>query len=193
MGSRALFKQVGRSLVPVCIQLIGKSGQKKLFYPDGPAGRTDYKWEMAKAVFQSNDADYHEAFTHFGKTHLVVEVFLVATFRRLPSFHPVRRLLAPHFLGTAFINEAADIQLVNDGGLVDQLISENTREIRQDVAAVVDRFTSQDMRFPSRIQARQMDGANIPNLDYPYRDDGMLHWNAMLNWVTNYINVFYAG
>ena len=192
MGSRALFQQVGKSLAPVCIQLIGKSGQKKLFYPDGPGGRTDFSWEMAKAVFQSNDADYHEVFTHLGKTHLVVEVFLVATFRRLPPFHAVRRLFEPHFLGTAFINDAADRALVNDGGLVDQLVSLNTPEVRRDVAAVVDRFTSQDMRFPSRIQARKMDEASIPNLDYPYRDDGMLHWNAMLNWITNYINVFYA-
>jgi arachidonate 15-lipoxygenase len=138
MGSMALFEipedekvKNRQSIVPVCIQLISKNGTKKLFYPtDKPAS-----WKIAKTIFQSHDGDYHEAVTHLGRTHLVQEIFMVATYRRLPPTHKIFILLKPHFEGTAFINDSADKKLISPGGVVEQLVSQSILEIQTLVAA----------------------------------------------------------
>jgi arachidonate 15-lipoxygenase len=76
------------------------------------------KWTIAKAVFNSADGDYHEGVMHLGSTHLVVEPFMVATHRALSPAHPLYTLLVPHFEGTGFINNLADLTLINKGGTV---------------------------------------------------------------------------
>ena len=185
-GSRALFKMIkdGNSMFElevVCIQIIGKKKNSKIVFPKAH----DVRWKIAKCIFQSNDGDFHEACAHLACTHLIEEAVLVATHRLLPKDHPVLVLLKPHFEGTAWINDQANSTLINNGGLVDTLVSPNIVQVRDLVAESIRDFTSNDMTFPARIQARQMDGC--AQLDYPYRDDGMLLWNAILTWTQGYL------
>lgn len=48
-----------------------------------------------------------EIISHLGKSHLIMEIPLVAMNRQLPKEHPVFTLLQPHLEGTAFINWGA--------------------------------------------------------------------------------------
>ena len=146
---------------------------------------------MAKCIFQSNDGVYHEAFAHLAETHLVSEAFMVATYRRLPKDHPLYVLLDKHFEGTAFINDTAVADLVRDGGAVDLLVSPAIGPVREKVAEFVTEKLSNDLTFPARLKARGVDKSQLPDLDFPYRDDGMLLWDAILKWTNEYLKVYY--
>ena len=64
-----------------------------------PSGSPSPAWDKAKTAVQAADGNYHEAVSHLGQTHLVVEAFVMATENQL-SGHPVAKLLQPHFEGT---------------------------------------------------------------------------------------------
>ena len=70
-------------------------------------------------VVKNCDAIHHEVVAHLARTHLLVEPFVAATMRQLPTAHPVDALLRPHFEGTVFINDSASRRLVAPGGNVD--------------------------------------------------------------------------
>ena len=173
-------------LEPICIKIIGYKGGQRFVYPD-----EDMHWKIAKTIFQSNDGEYQMAFAHLAGTHLVTEAFMVATYRQLQNDHPLFVLLDKHFEGTAFINDAALQVLVNNGGAVDMLISPDIADIREKVAEFTKDVTSKDMTFPARIGARHMGTEDCPSLVYRFRDDGMLLWNAILQWMKDYLQVYY--
>jgi arachidonate 15-lipoxygenase len=125
MGAMALFEiPVDKELRErqwidmLAIQVLAKSDKDypcddEIFYPDD-----SISWKIGKAIFQSLDGDYHECVLHLAQAHLVLESLVVATYRQLPSEHPLFVLLAPHMEGTLFINEVADKTLVLPGGFV---------------------------------------------------------------------------
>ena len=185
-GSVALFKQnVGDChLTPVCIQVISHNGSSEVVFPNN-----GMKWNIAKAVFQSTDAFYQALLAHLSGTHFVVEPFLVATYRRLPRCHPLYVLLDKHFEGTAFINNASIFALVLNQSAIPLIVSVDVTSNLDLLANFTADILSKDMTFPARIKARKMDQAK--SLDYPYRDDGMLLWDAILEWTTNYLQIYY--
>ena len=204
-GSIAQFKEKEASiagdpnyqwthLTPVCIQISGNKRSTRVFSPAAYGNEdNEVKWKIAKCIFQSNDGVYHEAFSHLGGTHLVAEIFMVATYRRFPEGHPLFVLLDKHFEGTAFINSVAVDELISDGGTVDLLVTPAITSVRKLVADYVAEFTSHDMTFPARIKARHTDKETVPHLNYPYRDDGMLLWDAILKWANGYLQVYYKS
>ena len=185
-GAAALFKQVvgDRHLTPVCIQVISHNGSSEVVFPNN-----GIKWNIAKAVFQSIDAFYQSPLAHLAGTHFVVEPFLVATYRRLPRCHPLYVLLDKHFEGTAFINNASIDALVFNQSALNLVTSIDVSSNLDLLADFTADILSKDMTFPARIKARQMDQAK--SLDYPYRDDGMLLWDAILRWTTKYLQIYY--
>ncbi|MEQ1505870.1 MAG: lipoxygenase family protein, partial [Myxococcota bacterium] len=107
-GPTGLFATVGatRTLVPVAIRADGD--------PVGPAD--GLAWTRAKSITTIADGNEHQAVIHLAHTHLVVEAMVLAARRSLAPWHPVARLLAPHFEGTLYINDAADQKLAAPGG-----------------------------------------------------------------------------
>ena len=101
----ALFvvNKATKRLTPVAIQCKQQPGpENPIFTPhDG------YNWLIAKTIVEIADGNIHEPSTHLGRTHLLMEPFVVSTFRQLAPNHPLAVLLAPHFQGTLAINEAA--------------------------------------------------------------------------------------
>ena len=190
MGSIALFKAINNTnypklqLQPVCIQLIANDQTTQLIYPND----ADIKWKMAKTVVQSNDADY-ALFAHLAGTHFVIESFLVATYRLLPIGHPLYVLLDKHFEVSAFVNELAVDYIFKYNSTYATLTSPALGPQLYLLAEFTAGITARDMTFPARIKERGMD--ECPLLDYPYRDDGMLLWNAILKWVNDFLGVYY--
>ena len=95
----------------LAIQVISRSCKPEIFYPDD-----SIRYKIGRAIFQSLDGDYHECVLHLGQAHLVLESLVVATYRQLPTEHPLFVLLSPHMEGTLFINNVADKTLVLPGG-----------------------------------------------------------------------------
>lgn len=174
-----------RLLRPVAIQC-GSAADYPVITPSTGADA----WLMAKTIVQIADANFHEAVTHLARTHLLIEPFVIATHRQLPTEHSLFKLLKPHFQGTLAINYAAHEFLVAPKGGVNDLLSspiENSRVLA--VKGLQARGFNADM-LPRRLQDRGVeDPSKLPV--YPYRDDGLLIWGAIHDWVEAYLSLYY--
>lgn len=147
-------------------------------------------WRIAKAIVQMSDGNHHEAIAHLGRTHLFVEPFVIATDRQLSVDHPVGVLLRPHFEGTLFINDAAQSTLISAHGVVDMLLGGTIEVSRTAVNLGRANLSFASYALPVQLRSRGVDDpACLP--DYPYRDDALLLWHALHEWVTSYLALYY--
>jgi arachidonate 15-lipoxygenase len=182
----------GRSLVPVAIQLGQDPASTPIVLRADSASDTHWwQWQLARTFVQVAEGNYHELFVHLARTHLVVEAFAVATHRTLAPRHPLSALLLPHFEGTLFINHLAAGRLIAAGGPIDRIFAGTIASTQE--AASHDRlaFDFHAHMLPDDLARRHVDdAAALP--DYPYRDDALLVWNAIRDWVSDYVSVYYA-
>jgi arachidonate 15-lipoxygenase len=182
-----------RRLQAVGIQAEQQPGPSNPIVLRPPSGSSSPAWDKAKTAVQIADGNYHEAVSHLGQTHLVVEAFIMATQNQL-SGHPVAKLLQPHFEGTLFINNAAQSALIAPGGTVDAIFGGTIDSSRvaavKGAQAVLFNF---DTYSPlEQLAARGVDNAQqLPY--YPYRDVASPIWDAILGWATDYVTGIYAS
>ena len=179
---KALFYRGDQGLEPLLIQL-EPSG--KTYTPTSDAD----DWMRAKLFVQVADITQHELLTHLCYTHLAMEAFAIATPRRLPSNHPVYRLLKPHFRFLLAINTRGNAILLGEGAAIDTLMAP-TREAS---IAVMNRAYRdrpfESYALPTDLKQRGV-GAEFLS-DYPYRDDAQLLWDAIDRYVTAYLQRYY--
>lgn len=177
------------SLQPVAAQL----GQKHdpvncpVFVPGGDPA----KWKLAKYFVLNALAVQHETVAHLGACHLVTETLIVASHRQLSYLHPILVLLKPHFRFTLPINEGAKHSLVIPGGVVASVLSpsiEGSLGMVRD-ARLAWRF---DQNLPHRLFALRGLEANRLS-EFPFRDDTLLIWDAIRDFVAAYLAHYYAG
>jgi arachidonate 15-lipoxygenase len=167
-------------------------GQNPSLYPFVTPSDNPWSWQIAKTMVKVADINYHEVASHLCLTHLVVEPIVVATYRQLSSRHPVHKLLAPHFEGTIPINALAVNRLINKGGKVEQLATSKIDSAYRVIEAVREGFHFRDSFLSAQLARRGVD-ATSQIKEYPYRDDALLIWGAIENWVTNYVKVYYSS
>jgi arachidonate 15-lipoxygenase len=186
-----------RRLVPVAIQCHQEpSIENPIFVAPSidslPSER--WAWQMAKTIVQIADSNYHEFISHLGGTHLWMEPIALATYRKLPTEHPLGALLIPHLEGTLFINDSAVKGLINPGGTVDKVAAGTLKSsLKLSLKSAEGHFCSfNNASLPKTLKNRGVDDSEcLP--DYPYRDDALLIWNAIHEWVTNYLQLFYPN
>lgn len=176
-----------RLLRPVAIQCGQTPGPD---YPIVTPNSGKYAWLFAKTVVQIADANIHEAVTHLARTHLLVGVFAIATARQLPLTHPLRILLRPHFDSTLAINDAAQRILIAPGGGVDRLLSPSIDNSRVLAVLGLQSYGFNNAILPKQFQQRGVDDPNLLPV-YPYRDDALLVWDAIHQWVSDYLSLYY--
>jgi arachidonate 15-lipoxygenase len=176
-------------LIPIAIQLGQAPGSSLLCTPlDG------VDWQLAKLIAQTADFYVNQLYRHLGQTHLVIEPIALATARELAAFHPVNILLKPHFEFTMAINSLADQVLINPGGAVD-IILPGTLEssVKLGDTGVSDFFKNfSDFALPTFLRKHGVDSSRILP-DFPYRDDGLLVWNALKDYISRYIEIYYKS
>ncbi|NEP82787.1 MAG: lipoxygenase, partial [Okeania sp. SIO3B3] len=183
-----------RSLFPVAISYQKTTISKEwvLFTPLDVDSQQE-PWMTAKNIVQMADSNYHELISHLGRTHLVVEPFIVPTYNNLPENHPLRNLLIPHFEGTVLINYGAHAILVAPRGVVDSLLA-STVGADQSIAGKGTQsylFNFNAIDFPETLVNRGVNNSETLPV-YPYRDDGKLIWNAIHTWVNDYFSIYYT-
>ncbi len=176
-------------LIPIAIQLGQVPGESLLCTPlDG------VDWTLAKLITQMADFYVNQLYRHLGQTHLVMEPIALATVRELATRHPVNVLLKPHFEFTMAINSLADEVLINPGGAVDIILPgtlESSLQLSErGVSEYFNNFS--DFALPTNLRKRGVDNSYILQ-DFPYRDDGLLVWNALEDYVNRYIGIYYRS
>jgi arachidonate 15-lipoxygenase len=181
----------GASLVPVAIQC-GQDGSVDPVFTPSVRPDEQWGWDIAKFIVQVADGNYHELIAHLAHTHLVIEALALATRRHLAEVHPLWALLVPHYEGTLFINNAAATSLITPGGPIDHIFAGTIASSQaQAVAARLD-FDFTRRMLPHDLKERGVDDAGqLP--DYPYRDDALLVWQAIHEWVSGYVGLYYAS
>jgi arachidonate 15-lipoxygenase len=178
-------------LAPIAIQLdastdrnVYKLSSSKVYTP---FEKNSLDWLFAKFCVQIADANHHEMSTHLCRTHFVMSPFAVATARQLAEDHPLSILLKPHFIFMLANNHLGQQVLINSGGYVDRLLAGNLAESMELVKNAYEGWNINEFALPKEIANRGM--SEIPH--YPYRDDGMLVWEAIHTFVSDYLNHFY--
>ena len=144
------------------------------------------KWRYAKLCVQTADSNHHELITHLFRTHLAMEPFAIATAHQLAKNHPLGILLRPHFRFMLLNGDLARTRLV---GYIDRLIAGTSEDLAQLFKNAHADWSFDEFAFPKEIENRGMNVDTIAH--YPYRDDGMLVWNAVHDFVSSYLQLYY--
>ncbi|MDP8934638.1 MAG: lipoxygenase [Cyanobacteriota bacterium] len=172
-------------MTPIAIQLDPTPGSH-LYTPFDPP----IDWLFAKLCVQVADANHHEMSSHLGRTHLVMEPIAIVTARQLAKNHPLSLLLKPHFRFMLTNNDLALSRLIAPDGPVDELLGGTLLESLELAREAYSTWSLDQFAFPTELKNRGMDNPKqLPH--YPYRDDGLLLWNAIKTFVSGYLKIFY--
>ncbi|XP_015873266.3 linoleate 13S-lipoxygenase 2-1, chloroplastic [Ziziphus jujuba] len=203
-GSRTLFFLTEEeTLRPIAIELArppidDKPQWKQVFTPTWDATGC-WLWRLAKAHVCAHDSGYHQLVIHWLRTHCCTEPYIIATNRQLSAMHPIYRLLHPHFRYTMEINAFARESLINAGGIIESTFSPGKYSIELSSAAY-DQLWRFDMEaLPADLIRRGMavedptaeHGLKLTIKDYPFANDGLILWDAIKQWVSDYVTQYY--
>ncbi|XP_062334822.1 polyunsaturated fatty acid lipoxygenase ALOX8-like isoform X1 [Osmerus eperlanus] len=179
-----LYKTADDKLMPIAIQLKQKPGEDNpIFFPTD----SKYDWLMAKIFVRSADFVEHELTTHLLRTHLLSEVFAMATLRNLPPIHPLYKLLIPHSRYTFQINIQARNDLISDDGIISKNAAIGGKGLNMFLKKAAAALTYSSLCLPEDIAARGLE--SIPN--FYYRDNGEKLWNIIHSYVEGMVKFYY--
>ncbi|XP_036444296.1 hydroperoxide isomerase ALOXE3-like isoform X2 [Colossoma macropomum] len=180
-----LYSTPEKKLIPIAIQLYQEpSKENPIFLP------TDSKWDwlLAKTFVRSAEFHEHELNFHLLRTHLLAEVFSLATLRNLPSAHPLFKLLMPHTRYTFQINIMARNLLISKDGIFKKYTAIGCDDaVNTFLPKAVSTLTYSSLCLPDNIKERGLE--NIPN--YYYRDDGQEFWDIIHKFVRGVLTCYY--
>ncbi|XP_078734553.1 polyunsaturated fatty acid 5-lipoxygenase-like [Lampetra fluviatilis] len=175
-------------LLPIAIQascLHQKPSDHPIFLPSDSA----HDWMLAKMWVRSMDFQIHEVSTHLLRTHLLAEVFTMATLRQLSTMHPVHKLLYRHLRFTLEINVRARTQLVGTGAFFDQALSIGGGGHFKLGAKGLKALTYRHLCILKDVADRGV--GDLPS--YYYRDDACSIWKTIHKFVDKILAIFYKN
>ncbi|CAG5866118.1 unnamed protein product [Menidia menidia] len=181
-----MYQHPDDGLIPIAIQLDQSPGlSTPIFLPKDPP----LAWLLAKIWVRHSEFQMFEISTHLLRTHLVAEVFCVATLRQLPAVHPIHKLLAPHLRYTLAINCRARNQLISPNGIFKQVVSTGGEGLlvlaQRDYKQLTYRSLQPHCDFSDRGVCQL--------LKYFYRDHSLMLWEAIQSFVSGMVSLYYQN
>jgi arachidonate 15-lipoxygenase len=176
-----------KALLPIAIQCGPSSEGNQIYTPtDG------YSWKMARICMLAAHNNHHEVVSHLGLTHLLVDPVIISMRRHLHPTHPVYALLNPHFEGTAAINIGARTSLIRPERSVDRLIGSKIEMNYPYLKKARLNHSFRDNMPKVRFHKLKTDDSSLlPS--YPYREDAIQIWDAIHDWVSAYVKLWYGN
>ncbi|MCF8706214.1 hypothetical protein L3056_10930, partial [Corynebacterium sp. MC-25] len=205
-GSRTLFFLTkDGTLRPLAIELTrppmdGKPQWKQVFRPSWHSTHV-WLWRLAKTHVLAHDSGFHQLVSHWLRTHCVTEPYVIATNRQLSVMHPIYRLLHPHFRYTMEINALAREALINADGTIESAFTPGKYSMELCSVAYDRLWRFDHQALPADLISRGMavedptapHGLKLTIEDYPFANDGLILWDAIKQWVTDYVNHYYPN
>uniref|UniRef100_A0A667XUD8 Arachidonate 12-lipoxygenase n=1 Tax=Myripristis murdjan TaxID=586833 RepID=A0A667XUD8_9TELE len=181
-----LYQHPDQGLIPIAIQLGQVPGlDTPIFLPKDPP----LAWLLAKIWVRHSEFQIFQVLSHLLRTHLVVEVFCVATLRQLPAVHPVFKLLAPHLRYTLEINCRGRTQLISADGIFKRVVSTGG-----DGLLILAQREYKVLTYRSLQPCLDFHDRGVSQLrDYFYREHSLMLWEAIHGFVSGMIRLFYQS
>ena len=133
------------------------------------------------------------------RTHCCTEPYIIATNRQLSAMHPIHRLLHPHFRYTMEINALAREALINASGIIETSFQPKRYSIELSSVAYDQLWQFNLQALPADLINRGLavedpaapHGLRLTIEDYPYANDGLVLWDNIKQWVTDYVDHYY--
>uniref|UniRef100_A0AAR2J7E6 Lipoxygenase domain-containing protein n=1 Tax=Pygocentrus nattereri TaxID=42514 RepID=A0AAR2J7E6_PYGNA len=181
-----LYEHPDSGLIPIAIQLEqNPSRDTPIFLPSDP----HLAWLLAKMWVRHAEFQVFQVLSHLLHTHLVSEVICVATLRQLPAVHPIYKLLTPHLKYTLEINCRARTQLISPDGIFKRVVSTGG-----DGLLVLTQRAYRVLTYRSLQPNFDFVDRGVTKLkDYFYRDHTLLIWDAIHNFVSRMVSLYYSS
>ncbi|MCP4441421.1 MAG: hypothetical protein GY810_21145 [Aureispira sp.] len=170
-------------LIPLAIQL---APSDPVFTPDDAPN----DWLLAKMWCRMVDCNIAQMCIHLLFSHMLMDNFNLALHRNFSPSHPIYQLLIPHFKNVIAGNIVAKDVLIGDNGMFNRITK--LKDVYLDLGRKAWKTWSvkQKLILPYDLEQRGMDDREALG-HYPYRDDGMLIWNAIRNYVKAVVDSYY--
>nr|XP_058954727.1 allene oxide synthase-lipoxygenase protein-like [Pocillopora verrucosa]XP_058954728.1 allene oxide synthase-lipoxygenase protein-like [Pocillopora verrucosa] len=174
-------------MVPIAIQLHqGPDVTNPLWTPND----SELDWTYAKMWLRNADMQWHQTIAHLLRTHFFMEPLALASWRQLPSLHPLWKLLVPHLKGVMAINTLGRARLIAAGGVVDQTLSIGGGGHIDLMKKYYKNMKWSSYDLPNVLKERGVDDPDkLPG--FHYRDDALRLWQAIKNFVTRIVSIYY--
>ncbi|KAJ8387445.1 hypothetical protein AAFF_G00156830 [Aldrovandia affinis] len=179
-----LYQNPDGDLLPIAIQLNQQPGElNPIFLPSD----SEHDWLLAKIFVRSAEFSAHQLDSHLLRTHLLAEVFTVATLRNLPMVHPLYKLLIPHTRYSLQINYLARLFLIGENGAFTQFAATGGEGVNVILRRAFSSLTYSSLCLPEDITARGLESV----AKFYYRDDGLRLWDIINRFVKGMVRHYY--
>ncbi|XP_035480330.2 polyunsaturated fatty acid lipoxygenase ALOX15B isoform X3 [Scophthalmus maximus] len=175
-----------QQLVPIAIQLQQTPG------PDNPvflSSDPGCDWLLAKIWVHSADFQCHQLMSHYLRTHMLGELFCMATLRQLADIHPLHQLLMPHVRTALQINFQARAWLLAKDGLFDKAVGCGLQALPIVLSRASQRIHYRSLCIPEDLSDRGVD--TLPQ-NY-YAQDALRVWHALHRFVVSWVDLYYSA
>uniref|UniRef100_A0A8C4SDC4 Arachidonate 12-lipoxygenase n=1 Tax=Erpetoichthys calabaricus TaxID=27687 RepID=A0A8C4SDC4_ERPCA len=177
-----LYDHPERGLIPLAIQIQQNPHKNNpIFLPSDP----ELDWLLAKMWVRHAEFQVYETLSHLLRTHLVCEVFCIATMRQLPAVHPIYKV---QFIITSY--RSWKLHCLSDALLylsrttkthIKYIFKSNNNDLRTNHTALSILRRNHRKRGVSQLK------------NYFYRDDCLKLWDAIESFVSGIVDLFYSS
>jgi len=151
---------------------------------------SELDWIYAKMWLRNADTQFHQMITHLLRTHLFMEPISLASWRNLPSLHPVWKLLIPHVRGVLAINTLGRERLIPAGGVADNTLSLGGGGHIELMEKYYKNISWSSYDLPKVLKDRGVDDPEkLPG--FYYRDDALRLWHAIKDYISKILSIYY--